>query len=61
MIFCDQSHKGTNAKDSFLTVTQTAKKLGVNTYKHIYDRISKTFSMPSLADLILQNLQPQIE
>ena len=56
-----KSDKGTKAKDSFLTVTQTAKKLGVNTYKYIYDRISKTFSMPSLADLILQNSLPQLE
>jgi len=56
-----KSVKGTKAKDSFLTITQTAKKLGVNAYKYIYDRISKTFSMPSLADLIHQNLLPQIE
>ena len=56
-----KSEKGTKAKDSFLTVTQTAKKLGVNSYKYIYDRISKTFRMTSLADLILQNSLPQIE
>jgi len=56
-----KSDEGTKAKDSFLTITQTAKKLGVNAYKYIYDRISKTFSMPSLADLILQKSQPQIE
>lgn len=56
-----KSVKGTKAKDSFLTITQTAKKLGVNTYRYIYDRISKTFSMPSLADLIHQNSLPQIE
>ncbi|MBW2738116.1 MAG: transposase [Deltaproteobacteria bacterium] len=56
-----KSVKGTKAKDSFLTITQTAKKLGVNTYRYIYDRISKTFSMPSLADLIHQNSPPQIE
>ena len=56
-----KSDKGTKAKDSFLTVTQTAKKLGVNAYKYIYDRISKSFSMPSLANLILQNSLPQRE
>ena len=56
-----KSDNGTKAKDSFLTVTQTAKKLGVNAYKYIYDRISKTFSMPPLADLILQNSLPQVE
>ena len=54
-----KSVKGTKAKDSFLTITQTAKKLGANSYRYIYDRISKTFSMPSLADLIVQNSHPQ--
>jgi len=56
-----KSDKGTRAKDSFLTITQTAKKLGVNSCNYIYDRISKTFDMTSLADLILQNALPQIE
>jgi len=56
-----KSEEGTDAKDAFLTVTQTAKKLGVNAYRYIYDRISQKFSMPSLADLIIQNFLPQIE
>ena len=56
-----KSKEGTKAKDSFLTITQTAKKLGVNAYEYIADRVSKKFSMPSLADLIIQNFQPQIE
>ena len=56
-----KSQEGTDAKDAFLTVTQTAKKLGVNAYKYIYDRISQENSMPSLADLIIQNFLPQIE
>ena len=56
-----KSEDGTTAKDSFLTITQTAKKLGVNAYRYIYDRVSKTFSMPALSDLILQNALPQIE
>jgi len=56
-----KSKEGTDAKDAFLTVTQTAKKLGINAYRYIYDRISKKFSIPSLADLIIQNFLPQIE
>ena len=56
-----KSKEGTKAKDSFLTITQTAKKLGVNAYEYIADRVSKKFRMPSLADLIIQNFQPQIE
>lgn len=56
-----KSKEGTEAKDAFLTITQTAKKLGVNAYHYIYDRISKKFSMPSLADLIIENFLPQTE
>ncbi len=56
-----KSKKGTDAKDAFLTVVETAKKLGVNIYDYISDRISKKFNMPSLAELIAQNLLLQIE
>ena len=56
-----KSEEGTKAKDAFLTVVQTAKKLGVNIYDYIADRISKTFNMPSLADLIIKNSLPQLE
>jgi len=56
-----KSKEGTDAKDAFLTVAQTAKKLGVNIYNYIADRISRKFNMPSLAELITQNLLPQIE
>jgi hypothetical protein len=48
------SDLGTAAKDTFATLVQTAKKLGVNIYQYIYDRVSKTFAMPSLADLIIE-------
>ena len=34
---------GTTAKDAFLTIVQTAKKLGVNAFKYINDRVSKKF------------------
>ncbi len=43
---------GTKANDTFLTIGQTAKKLGVNVYEYIYDRVSKRFRLPSLAELI---------
>lgn len=45
---------GTKSKDSLMTVTQTAKKLGVNIFKYIYDRVSGKYEMLSLADLIRQ-------
>ncbi len=56
-----KSKAGTEAKDAFLTIAETAKKLGVNIYDYIADRISKKFDMPSLASLILDQLTPQIE
>ncbi len=43
---------GTQANDTFLTIVRTARKLEVNPYEYIYDRVSKRFRLPSLADLI---------
>lgn len=48
------SEAGTTAKDAFLTIVQTAKKLGVNAFEYINDRVSKKFSMPALSDLIIE-------
>ncbi|KAF5411426.1 MAG: hypothetical protein C5S38_09415 [Candidatus Methanophagaceae archaeon] len=50
---------GTKANDTFLTIGQTAKKLGVNVYEYIYDRISKRFRLPSLAELIIAKSFPE--
>lgn len=47
-----KNEKGTQAKDSLMTVVQTAKKLGINVFSYLHDRISKKFEMPSLASLI---------
>ena len=44
--------KGTKANDTFMTIVQTAKKLGVSAYDYISDRVSNTFEMLSLAQLI---------
>ena len=46
------NEKGTEAKDTFMTIVATAKKLSVNTYHYILDRVSKKYDMPSLASLI---------
>lgn len=43
--------EGTKANDTFMTIVQTAKKLG-SAYKYICDRIGNTFEIPSLAQLI---------
>ncbi len=47
-----KNQKGTRAKDTFATITQTAKKLSVNIYHYLYDRITKRFQLPALANLI---------
>ena len=54
------SDAGTTAKDAFLTITQTAKKLGVNAFNYINDRVSRNFNMPALSSLIVEKatLQP---
>jgi 6,7-dimethyl-8-ribityllumazine synthase len=48
------SEDGTKVKDTFMTISQTAKKLGIRTYEYIYDRVSGAFEMPSLASIMLQ-------
>lgn len=47
-----RSPEGTEAKDTLMTLAQTARKLGVNFFDYIYDRISRSYVMPSLASLI---------
>ena len=54
------NQKGTESKDTFMTITQTAKKLVVNSYHYIFDRVSKKFEMPSLASLITQISRKEI-
>ena len=44
--------EGTEAKDTIMTVVETAKKHATSSFNYIYDRVSKNFKMPSLASLI---------
>jgi FtsZ-binding cell division protein ZapB len=46
------TEEGTKANDSFSTIVQTAKKLEVSVYDYFNDRVSKSFKMPSLAEMI---------
>jgi len=50
--FQTRSPAGTKIKDTFMTINQTAKKLGVSFYAYVLDRVSGAFKLPSLADLI---------
>jgi len=51
------SKVGLLAWDSFQTMAATAKKLGVNFYHYLYDRISGKLALPSLAALIGQKAE----
>ena len=55
--FQTRSEQGTKIKDTFMTINQTAKKLGVSFYEYVYDRVTKQYKLPSLADLIIQKAQ----
>lgn len=44
--------EGTKANDIFLTIVETAKKLGVNQFEYIKDRVSKKYQISSLANRI---------
>jgi hypothetical protein len=47
-----KSKEGTRVKDTMMSIVETCKKLGVSAYRFIFDRVSKTFELPSLADII---------
>jgi Transposase IS66 family len=47
-----KSTEGTKAKDALMTLAQTCRKLQVNVFDYIYDRVSELFQMPSLASII---------
>ncbi len=45
---------GTKTKDTLATLSETARKLTVNFYDDLLDRITKQYKMPSLAEIIKQ-------
>jgi len=54
--FHTMNEKGSQANDTFKTIVQTAKKLGVNTYQYLRGRISNNLQMPLLAEQILAKI-----
>jgi hypothetical protein len=50
--FGPRTREGAQAWDTFMTLAETATKLGVSFYHYIHDRVSGAYQMPSLADLI---------
>ena len=46
------SSDGTKIKDTLATITMTAKKLSVNVFNYLFDKITKRYEMPTLPELI---------
>jgi hypothetical protein len=57
--FGPRTPDGAKAWDTFMTLTATAKKLGVSIYSYIHDRVSGACDLPALADLINQRASQQ--
>ena len=52
--FGPRTREGANAWDTFMTLAETATKLGVSFYHYIHDRVSGAYQMSALADLIAE-------
>lgn len=52
--FGTRTDDGTKSWDTFMSLSATAKKLGINFYSYLYDRISRSFKITNLADVIYQ-------
>src|SRR5437867_10795924 len=50
--FGPRTHEGAKAWDTFMTLAETATKLGVSFYHYIHDRVSGIYQIPALADTI---------
>jgi len=58
--FGPRTEDGKVAWDSFMTVAETAKKLGVSFYQYVLDRVSQKNAMSSLADIIRSHGHPTL-
>ena len=52
--FGPRTEKGRRAWDTFMTLAETARKLGVSFYAYLRDRISGYYTVPPLAELVTQ-------
>jgi regulator of replication initiation timing len=57
--FGPQTADGAQAWDTFQTLAATAQKLDVSIYHYIRDRITQTYALPSLAELITERAQQE--
>ncbi len=47
-----RTNEGTKSWETFFTIMDTCRKLGVNFRDYLYDRLSKNYILPPLASLI---------
>jgi len=52
--FGPRTADGVAAWDTFMTLAETAKKLGVSFFAYIYDRTSGANALPALAEIIIE-------
>jgi len=55
--FGPRTAEGAKAWDTFMSLADTTRKLGVSFYHYIHDRIRSDGQFPSLADLITERAQ----
>ncbi|MFT5748463.1 MAG: hypothetical protein ACI920_003859, partial [Saprospiraceae bacterium] len=55
--FQTRTQRGTQAKNTFFTIIQTAQKLGLNSYEYILDRIKRKSTMLSLDKFVLEKMK----
>jgi hypothetical protein len=55
--FGPRTQDGKRAWDTFMSLAATAKKLNVNFYQYVYDRVTHAHGIPSLAELIAQQAE----
>lgn len=56
--FGPRTNDGRIAWDTFMTLAETAKKLGVSFYQYVLDRTTQKYEMPPLAEVIQTRQQP---
>jgi hypothetical protein len=50
--FQTKNPQGADCKDTFVTIVEKARKLGMNAFNYIFDRITRKFEMLSLDSVI---------
>jgi cell division septum initiation protein DivIVA len=55
--FGPRTREGATAWDTFMTLAETATKLGMSFYHYIHDRVSGLYQIPALADTIEERAQ----